>query len=80
MLATELEGHGFQVLRCADGQQAIDHLQAQRPPTPDLVLTDFQMPQADGLAVLTCAREHAPWLPVVLAVGSAAQSDAGDTC
>lgn len=77
MLATELEGHGFQVLRCADGQQAIDHLQAQRPPLPDLVLTDFQMPQADGLAVLTCAREHAPWLPVVLLSAAPPSEDAG---
>ena len=52
-------------------------MQAQRPPLPDLVLTDFQMPQADGLAVLTCAREHAPWLPVVLLSAAPPSEDAG---
>lgn len=77
MLATELESHGFQVLRCADGQQAIDHLHAHHAPLPDLVLTDLHMPQIDGLAVLACAREHAPWLPVALLSASPPGEHAG---
>lgn len=77
MLSAELESHGFQVVSCADGQQAIEHILHRRLPLPDLILTDLQMPRADGLAVLASAREHAPWLPVLLLSATPPGEDSG---
>jgi len=33
---------------------------------PDLVMTDYNMPHVDGLAVVRMLRRHSPTLPVVL--------------
>tara|TARA_R110001583_G_scaffold68320_2_gene194513 strand:- start:1846 stop:2814 length:969 start_codon:yes stop_codon:yes gene_type:complete len=56
----ELKGH--QVIATADGKQAILALQQQ----PDLILSDINMPEMDGLALLSHVREEHPWLPMVL--------------
>lgn len=37
---------------------------------PDLVMTDFNMPDVDGLAVIRMVRRHAMSLPVVLLTAS----------
>lgn len=66
MLTTALENHGFRVVSYADGQALIEHLNTRSQPWPDLILTDLQMPIADGFAVLACARRQTPPLPVVL--------------
>ncbi|MFK4751061.1 sigma-54-dependent transcriptional regulator [Oceanobacter antarcticus] len=57
----ELKGH--QVIAAADGKQAILALQQQQP---DLILSDINMPEMDGLALLSHVREEHPWLPMVL--------------
>ena len=56
----ELKGH--QVIATADGKQAILALQQQ----PDLILSDINMPEMDGLVLLSHVREEHPWLPMVL--------------
>ncbi|MCX6955404.1 MAG: response regulator, partial [Verrucomicrobia bacterium] len=38
--------------------------------TPDLILSDFALPQFDGLTALRLARQHAPGVPFVFASGS----------
>ena len=47
----------------ANGQDAWNAIQAS---APDLVLTDLQMPEMDGLALVESIRNHMPLLPVVL--------------
>ena len=66
MLKEELERVGFHVVPFGGGRAALEQIrkEAQRP--PDLVLTDLQMPDADGRAVLAHARRRWPSLPVVL--------------
>ncbi len=66
LLLAELTGQGFSVTTLADGREAIEHLSAPQVQPPDLLLTDLNMPGADGLAVLRLARARWPDLPVLL--------------
>jgi DNA-binding NtrC family response regulator len=52
-----LAEEGYQVHQVADGKEAIEAIDKM---DFDLVLTDIQMPRADGLAVLKHVREVAP--------------------
>ncbi len=52
-----LAEEGYQVYQAADGKEAIEAIDKM---DFDLVLTDIQMPGADGLAVLKHVREVAP--------------------
>jgi two-component system chemotaxis response regulator CheY len=54
MIRTALEGDGYEVLECEDGEQALAAFQA----TPaDLVITDIYMPRMDGLSLVRNLRE-----------------------
>lgn len=66
MLCDALGRLGFAVLPIANGQEAIDLINQIKVEAPDLILTDLQMPFADGQAVLNKAREKWPGIPVVL--------------
>src|SRR5215470_9833094 len=56
------EGHGVEGL--GNGSAAVERLRAGGP--VDLVLTDWRLPGADGLAVLDAARAVDPTLPVLV--------------
>ncbi|WP_221799320.1 sigma-54-dependent transcriptional regulator [Oceanobacter mangrovi] len=58
-----LEIKGHQVIAACDGLDACVALQQQ---TPDLILSDINMPGMDGLTLLGRVREEHPWLPMVL--------------
>lgn len=58
-----LEGSGFAVTAAPDGQQALQQLGSQ---LPDVVLTDIDMPEMDGLELLSRVRTQWPQLPVIL--------------
>jgi CheY-like chemotaxis protein len=60
----------FRVLSASNGQEA---LAAIRKETPDLVLTDLQMPDMDGLKLVQEIRYHFPFLPVVLMTGQGSE-------
>jgi CheY-like chemotaxis protein len=60
----------FRVLSACNGQEA---LAAIRQETPDLVLTDLQMPDMDGLKLVQEIRYHFPFLPVVLMTGQGSE-------
>jgi len=61
-----LRGQHFDVEMAADGAEAIDHLK-RRPFR--LVITDWRMPQVDGLSLLGYIRTHYPDVSVVLITG-----------
>ena len=46
VVSLKLRNAGFEVLTAADGQEALELAQAQRP---DLLITDYHMPQLSGL-------------------------------
>lgn len=60
-----LKAHGYRVTTAADGQLALDQLRQEKF---DLVISDVQMPNLDGLGLLTRVRQDPELrdLPVVL--------------
>jgi two-component system chemotaxis response regulator CheY len=55
---------GFEVTEAADGQQALDHMQAGLQ--PHLCLIDWNMPVMDGYEFVTRVRERPEWRDVTL--------------
>ncbi|NMV37458.1 ATP-binding protein [Ralstonia insidiosa] len=66
LLADELSSLGFAVETASDGVSIIERMAQAGDARPDLVLTDYLMPGADGFAVLVAARQHLPGVPVVV--------------
>ena len=64
MLEEMLRGEGWNVVGLPDGAQAVERLRSGQ--RVDVVLTDWRLPGADGLAVLEAARAADPTLPVVV--------------
>ena len=64
-----LQHMGCEVTLAANGREAMDFL---RGPLPDVVLTDLDMPEMDGLELVKAIRRDHPTLPVILmtAMGS----------
>lgn len=54
------------VAYACNGKEAVEQFQQQ---TPDLVVTDLQMPEMNGLELVELVRELHPWIPVVLMTG-----------
>ncbi|HEX9302996.1 MAG TPA: sigma-54 dependent transcriptional regulator [Thermoanaerobaculia bacterium] len=64
MLEEMLRAEKLEVRGIASGSQAVEILRSGEP--VDLVLTDWRLPGADGLAVLDAARSLDPTLPVIV--------------
>lgn len=64
-IAEALQGHGYDVVCAASGEEALGTLQERQP---DVVLLDMTMPGLDGLAVLRTIRRNPEWrsLPVIM--------------
>jgi DNA-binding NtrC family response regulator len=67
-LALGLEQHGCTVHTSASADEGLKHLAAI---TPDLVLLDYRLPDADGLELLEKIRRQCPDLPVIMMTGYA---------
>ena len=66
MLREVLEERGHAVVSASSGVQAAAMADAGQLDEIDLVLTDFSMPELDGLALLSHLHRQNPLLPVVL--------------
>ena len=69
------EQAGCQVAYAADGKEALENIANQRP---DVVLTDLQMPNLDGLQLVKRLREDYPQMPVVLMTGHGSEEIAAE--
>jgi two-component system, NtrC family, response regulator AtoC len=67
-LAKSLEQKGHQVQTAATGAEALQKLESL---SPDLVLLDYRLPDADGLEVLETIRRQKPGLTVIMITGFA---------
>lgn len=72
-LAEALTDAGFDVIEAEDAESAIDLVAARE----DLVvlLTDINLPGADGFTLASAARRLRPHLPVVYASGGTREAD-----
>ena len=70
LIRTYLAEYGFDVIEAEDGQQGFDRVRSDRP---TLVLTDFLMPEMDGVELTMAIRddEHVAATPVVAVTASA---------
>ena len=58
-----LQLHGYEVITAVNGKDGVEKLGRGGI---NLVLTDWNMPELDGVGVLRNAREHHPGIPVVM--------------
>ena len=63
LLREIMEKEGYQVYTATSGQEALDTFGEH---TPDVVLSDIQMPHMDGLALLAETRKRSPLTQVIL--------------
>src|SRR4030095_10857516 len=56
----------YQVDFAEDGSQALSHM---RQSPPDLIVTDLQMPNRNGLELVAAVRMHHPSVPIILMTG-----------
>ena len=79
MLSVILAAEGFAVITAEDGQQALEVVHSE---SPDLIITDIQMPKLDGIQLIKRLREEfaSSTLPIVVmtAFGSGITKDALD--
>lgn len=59
-----LERYGHEVREAANGREAL-----KAPPEYDLVITDINMPEMDGIEVIMALTERRPGLPVIAISG-----------
>jgi signal transduction histidine kinase len=67
-----LQGAGYQVDRCHDGSQALEHLSAG--PIPDVIILDLRMPRLDGWQFRVQQRNREEWAAIPVIVLSADSS------
>ena len=75
LLIEHLRSKGFKVATAADGRAAISAVE-RSPGHFSLILTDLQLPGADGLAVLRAAKQLNPGVHVVIITGYASLDSA----
>ena len=63
-LRRALRTRGFQVVEATNGNQALDHL--GKIETIDIVITDYAMPEMNGIELLQKIRETNKTVPVIL--------------
>jgi len=69
MLARALHRAGYSVLTASGGKEAL-HAIANAPSLPELIISDLNMPDLDGLTLVTRLRADQPELKVLLISGS----------
>jgi two-component system sensor histidine kinase and response regulator WspE len=74
LLVSLLEAVGYEVLSAADGQDALETLHEQ---SVDIVVTDLEMPNVDGLELTRRLKAHSTLraLPVVIVTTRGSQTD-----
>jgi len=72
VLQMTLEGAGYDILDAVDGQDALAKLEDARL---DMVITDLNMPNLDGIGLIRKIRQHAAYrfIPIVMLTTESAE-------
>jgi len=73
MIADDLSDRGYDALAMTSGREALRALKTERI---DALVTDLNMPEVDGLALLRASRDLDPTRPVVMMTAFGTVSDA----
>lgn len=73
-LSEVLQMHQYQVMTGYNGQDGLELLQ-NAPALPDLIITDINMPDMNGLEFLGEVRRRADWAKIPVAIMSGLVSD-----
>ena len=65
------KGGRYQVDYAEDGSQALSQM---RKEAPDLIVTDLQMPNRNGLELVAAVRMHHPGVPIILMTGHGSEA------
>jgi CheY-like chemotaxis protein len=78
VVSLKLRNAGFEVLTASDGQEALELAQAQRP---DLLITDYHMPQLSGLELCQKLKQDSATarIPTIMLTARGYQLDPKDT-
>lgn len=71
-LKTTLEMQGFKVEQASNGKQALDKIKAGLK--PDLIITDINMPEMDGLEFIKNVRPILRFTPILILTTESEQS------
>lgn len=65
LLAHVVRGHGYEVVACADGEEALRYMRSM---VPDVVLSDIVMPRVDGIDLCRAIKRDytLSYVPVIL--------------
>ncbi len=69
-MSTILQGENFRTLEAEDGVHALQIVQELRG-SVDLIVSDIQMPNGDGLSLAHAIKSSFPSIPVILVSGNA---------
>ena len=69
-MSTILQGENFRTLEAEDGVHALQIVQELRGGV-DLIVSDIQMPNGDGLSLAHAVKSSFPTIPVILVSGNA---------
>ena len=78
VVSLKLRNAGFEVLTAADGQEALELAQTERP---DLLITDYHMPQLSGLELCQKLKQDpaTAGIPAIMLTARGYQLDPKDT-
>jgi len=75
MIQSLLQGAGYRVSTACDGSEALEAVRSDRP---DLIVTDLEMPEMNGLELVRAVKVEFPDLPVVLVTAKGSETIAAD--
>ncbi len=70
-----LEKAGYHAVMAGNGREAMDMI---RNMPPDVVITDLNMPEMNGLELVEAVHAHFPGIPVILATGVGSEEIAAE--
>ena len=75
LIQSLLENAGFRVTAACDGREALAAVRGERP---ELIVTDLEMPEMDGLDLVRAIKHEFSDLPVVLATAMGSETIAAE--